>query len=162
MPSLKSYKLGLPVNFGFEDLISQGWNDLEELLSELQEWKDSLDNRGLGDSPKAQQLDEAIDILDGMKEPEVPIELQAWANEEGNKTSIKLWIPRRQRQTASREARCSNAEIMIQAAVDMLSGYIDNRSEEDSFDTTEFDDFKSELEDIVDEISSITFPDMMG
>lgn len=130
-----------------EGAISDAWNTLEELASEMREAFDntpeSLQNSGAGEARGI-----AADALENLSEPDVP---------EGF-GDIAIKFEYRPFKT-SRAGRRDEAVNLLDHVVNALN---ELEFEDDSEKTQERDDFVSEVEDLKDSADSVEFPGMYG
>lgn len=155
--------------------------DIEELTSEMQEWRDNLEEK-FSQTEKYQNVSDCADVLENITPGDAPDELgegsdQECSYEHGKKSSSKSPYPR--------WLRRDNAVNQARAAIDGIQSRMDElQTERDEFDLEEVDEkdleaheqkcsdlddriqsleeYKNTLEEHADEAEGIEFPGAFG
>jgi hypothetical protein len=147
-----------PVEYMVCDAIENGLGDLEGLRDELQDWLDNMPEN-LQQSSKADEVQEAIDGLDGVDSFRIPDALES---EKDSDDKPKLGGIRFQFMTGkrakSRAQRRDEATSLLRAAVEAVR---DDLDEKQKTSDDEYEDVTSELdelEQIIDSAEGVDFP----
>jgi hypothetical protein len=123
------------------DLVSDSFNELQSLGSELREWYDNMPE-GLRGSSKGDEVEAAADPLEQLTEPEVP----------GEVSGIKIvFIPSELLDTKAQ--RRDNAVNGLQAVIEGLDG-----AKDENGDDLDVSGFISDLEAVISEADGVEFP----
>jgi len=114
-------------------IISDAMAEIEMVKEELQDWLDGMPEN-LQQSMKAEELQEAIDGLESVIEPEVPEALA--------ETRVR-WTTRK---VSSRNGRLAEVINMLEAVVEAIR--------------EEYNEFKSEVEEMIDNLEGVECPGM--
>lgn len=138
--------------------VEGAYSDLQELGSEMGEWRDNLEEK-FSSTEKYERVSEAADALEGLSEPDVPSELADIPIEYSEFTSTR-GLPR--------WARRDNAVSIIRTAIDALNERKDGDKPEDVEDdawadkVSDIESLIDDLESIADEAENVEFPGMYG
>jgi hypothetical protein len=159
------------VSIGVESAVQDAFSGMQELKDELQEWYDNLPENFQNGS-KGEQLQEAMDAIDGVYEVDTPDAAQGLETQ---------YMPVKGRSRAARRdgfvAMLSAAADAARQHADFLQGleYDEDGDEvdgsnpdapatEDERDTqvSELETFADEVENAVSEFEAVEFPGMYG
>jgi hypothetical protein len=127
-----------PVTESTRDAVSNAFSEASDLRDELQDWLDGIPEN-MQNGSKAEQLQEAINILENVQEPEYPDELD-------KQVTTRLWSGRK----VSRPKRMSNAISRLSVVIEAIE------------DDEQLTDFKTDLENAAGEWETVEFPGMFG
>jgi uncharacterized protein (UPF0147 family) len=140
--------------------ISSVTDAIAELTALGDEAREVVDNasEGLAQTQRIQTFDETASALEGISEPDVPECVQELA--------IR-YSEQRKKKGESRAVRCGNAVSVLSAAVDVLENWLDGlqpdpEDDEGQEQKAEVEQFKDDLQEIIDAADGCEFPGMYG
>lgn len=153
------------------DILKCG-NVVEDLASEMGDWRDSLESNSMEHLPKYEEVSEAADTLENAgQEIETTVDELSTALEglgELNGVSvdtIEISYTERSRRGSPRWLRRDNAIASLQAAVDYIENALAAQREQDKIDNEALDSVEEHTQSLaehLDEIENVEFPGMFG
>jgi len=156
-----------PIKTTVEGAINDAFAVFEELAEEMRETADNMESANMGHMPKCEVATEAADELEQHDEPpEVPDHVKDLAVE-----CVEM-VNKDKRKGPSRDVRFSNAQTLLQAAVEAIDAYRTAAAETKAAGAldgkqAEADEREQKAEDLNEELMehtefSVEFPGMFG
>ncbi len=147
------------------DAVDNAFGEVEQLASEMGEWRDGLEEK-FSSTEKYQRVSDAADALESHQEPPNVDEALR-----GIEVQFSETVKRKSRSGPSRDVRLGNAVSRLNACVDALQGRLDEHEEaadgdpgklpDDAVNTLE--ELRDALQEAVDELDGgVEFPGMFG
>lgn len=144
--------------------IADAFSAIDELATEMRETYDNMESANMGHMPKCETAGQTADELEALSQPDDPSETIA----DLEVTSTEM-VNKDKRKGTSRDMRLSNAQSLLQDAIEALNqfepeGLDDDEENEVSKGAKELKDEAEELVNSLDEAAnvSVEFPGMFG
>ena len=144
-----------------DGIVSDSLSEIESLKDEMQEWADSLSSNNMEHLPKYDEVTECIDALENAISniPDMPDLLPEMKDE------VKWQEKAPYKGVPSRSTRLNNATNDITQVIDYIESFLadfEDENEEYADLVQEWESYKDDLQNIVDEADSVSFPGMFG
>ena len=144
-----------------DGIVDDAIGEIDSLKEEMQDWMDSLSSNNMEHLPKYEEVSECYNALENAtgNTPEMPTEFlpgMALTYEWQEKAPYKG--------AQSRSTRCSNATNDIEQVItyidDSIQNLDDQQTEEHADLIAEWEQYRNDLEEIVNEAQNASFPGM--
>jgi len=143
--------------------VSDGLSEVQELKQEMEDWASNMESSNMEHLPKYEEVNECKETLEehADSEPTIPD-----AFPEGLEDKVDWQEPMAKRAGhISRALRLDQALAGVSAAKDHVQGFLDEHDDDDACWTedcerSEWENYLSELETIVDGLEGVSFPGM--
>jgi hypothetical protein len=151
-----------------EDLVNEANGEVDSLKDELQDWYDNLP-QGFQDGEKGQNLQEAIDALESISQPDFPDKADVKVvvdegTDDEDEVSILTVLYFPSEHINSRADRAAEAAGQYRMCAEAIREYFEEQEEKDSNFKRDSDlsSFADECEAAADELEAVCFPGMYG
>lgn len=153
-----------PIKGTVQGFVENAMSEIEELASEMIEWRDNLEE-SFSQTEKYEQISETADTLENVDTPDIPLAV----------AEVDCETTQDTRTQPTRARRLVNALLLLNAAVDAAGdrrtdieielqeskdGSDENEAFSDDFEMVE--QFVDELEETIGELENVEFPRAFG